>query len=169
VHEDVEAGIDPRKLGTVPLAEKERAAKGAARGVLGRPRPDDHQPDPGQRRHTAEQVESLLGGQPPDIADDDLTRWRQFAAQPLAAPGWIEPGRVDAPAPHVDPAESAVEQRGRGRRRGRERAVRSVVDPAQPPPACTLASAAEVVGAGICRQVGGVHGDCLQAQPPRGG
>ncbi len=121
---------------------------------------------PGQRGDPGQQVDPLLGGQAADVPRDHLTIRRQRGPQLLAPLGRVEAPRVHAAPPQPDVADALAEQAGRGDRGRGERARGTVVDAAQPPPGERLPGPAEPVGPGVGGQVGLVHRDRGQAEPP---
>ena len=103
----------------------------------------------------------------PDVADDHLAARRDLGAQPLVAQPRAEPLGVHAAAPQPDPLEATgVQVRGGHAGRG-ESTARRVVYVAQPAPGERLGRPAEVVGAGVARQVRLVDGDRRQVLGPR--
>jgi hypothetical protein len=119
--------------------------------------------DPGQ------QFDPLLGGQPPHVPDEDPGPARareQRGAQLLAAPGRVEALGVHAAAPQPHVADALGQQPARDGRRRCQGPRRPVVDAAQPPPGERLARAAQPVRPRVGRQVGLVHRDRGQAEPP---
>ena len=167
VHEHVQAGVDGRQLLAPALAEEDGVRHVLAQHGLGRPGPHDDQPDPGQRGDPGQHLDPLLGGQAADVAHEQLSvLCQQRRAQLLAALGRVEAPRVHAAAPQPDVADALAEQAGRGDRGRGQRARGAVVDAAQPPPGERLAGPAEPVRPRVGRQVGLVHRDRGQAEPP---
>ena len=104
VHEHVKAGVDPGQVLAAALAEEQRGRHRPPDRRLGRAAADDDQPDARQRRDLSQQVEPLLRGQPPDVADDQLAAGRHLGPQPAAALGRIEPARSPRRGPTPAPA-----------------------------------------------------------------
>ena len=159
VHEDVERGVDPGQVLAVAHAEELGRRQRRPQLLLHRAAPGDRQLDPGERGHRGQQVDPLLDGQAPHVADDHLAVRCQLAPQPLVAQVRAEPAGVDAAAPLPDPLEPVCVEVGRGGAGRGEGAAGRVVDVAQPAPGERLGRPAQVVRASVARQVGLVDGD----------
>jgi len=100
VHEDVEARDGLRQFSAGEVAEEHGIRQvplhSRARGSVA----DDHDLDAGDVTQRAQILDLLLGGQTPDVADDDLAGCDPPAPRVAAALG-REPLGVDAPAPHA--------------------------------------------------------------------
>ena len=153
----------------MPGSEEHGPGQGPAQGGPGRPVAHDDQPYPRQLGDRPEQVDPLLGGEPPDVPHEQLAAGGKLMPQPRAAPGRVEPLGVHPTAPQPHPLHAVLAQaRGAGRGRG-EGAVGGVVDAAQPPPRGGLAQRARPVHAGVGGHVGLVDGHRGQVLPAGGG
>ena len=141
VHEDVQRGEDPGEFVAGAAAEEDRAGQRAAQAGLAGSVADHDDPDAVQPADPGEQLDLLLGGEPADVADDQLAVRGELAAQRLVPEAGAEAHGVDAARPQLHPGHAVRLQVLQGRAGRREGAVGGGVDGADAPPGGRLAGA----------------------------
>ena len=121
----------------VAAEEPEKRASGSIRSRTGRDGPvtDDDEPRAGDVGDRREVLDLLLGGEPADVADDDLAvgRHRRGATRRCVVPGRIARRRRPGAQREALDAErfEAFERRGRGRERQGGAAVQAAEMPGE--------------------------------------
>ncbi|EPJ36318.1 putative GDP-mannose-dependent alpha-mannosyltransferase [Streptomyces afghaniensis 772] len=157
MHEGVQRGEDPGQIVAGTAAEEDRAGQRLLQAGPARAVADDHDPDALQAAGPGEEFDLLLGGEPADVADDQLAVRGEFAAQGLVPAVGPETFGVDAARPQRDPGHTVRLQVAQGRAGRGEGEVGGAVHGADPPPGGGFSGTH--VRTGVSGQVGLVDGD----------
>ncbi len=170
VQEDVEAGVGRGERQAGELAQKahRHPVEFLAQGQHARSVADDRQPDAGHASKRRHPLDLLFGGEPPHVADHDLTRGGEFPAQ-LSGICSITVSRVvgrqvDASTPALEAPQAGDTQVGH-RRRGRDEGEgRVAVDAAHYAPGDGL-EGGQVIAPCVARDIRLEDGDRGDPQP----
>lgn len=167
MREDVQRGEDPGEFVAGTAAQENRSRQLLAQPRLAGSVTHDDDPHTVQRTDPGEELDLLLGGEPADVADDQLTVRGEFPADGLVPQFGTEARRVHSALPQLHPGHAVRLQVVQGGAGGREGEVGGGVDGADAPPGGGLARVD--VCAGVSGQVGLVDGHGGDAEPGGGG